>query len=61
MALHIMLARWSDKHGFAERIAVPIFEHASEAAAFRYAAVMGVTSKVNAESSARELGAMVRA
>jgi hypothetical protein len=57
----VMVAHWSDKHGFCERIAVPISEHASEAAAFRYAAVMGVTSKVDADSRARELGAMVSA
>ncbi len=57
----VMVALWSDKYGFVERIAVPISEHASEAAAFRYAAVIGVTSKVEAESRARELGAMVSA
>jgi len=57
----VMVARWHDKHGFVERIAVPISDHASEAAAFRYAAVLGVTSKVDAESRARELGEMVAA
>ncbi|MFJ1470116.1 hypothetical protein [Massilia orientalis] len=57
----VMVARWHDKHGFVERISVPISDHASEAAAFRYAAVLGVTSKVDTESRARELGEMVAA
>lgn len=57
----VMVARWSDKHGFEERIAVPIGEHRDEAAAFRYAAVIGVTTKAEAESASRELGDMVSA
>ncbi len=57
----VMVARWSDKRGFDERIALPISEHASEAAAFRYAALMGVTTKVETVSRDRELEAMVSA
>lgn len=57
----VMVARWNDKYGFVERIAVPISGHADPAAAFRYAAVIGVTTKVEAESAARELDAMVSA
>ena len=57
----VMVARWSDKYGFVERIAVPISGHLDPAAAFRYAAVIGVTTKVEAESAARELDAMVSA
>ena len=55
----VMVARWKDADGSPERIAVPTSEHASEAAAFRYAAVLGVTSKVEADSRARELKSMV--
>lgn len=57
----VMVARWAGADGFGERIAVPTAEHADEAAAFRYAAVLGVTSKVEAESRARELRSMVSA
>lgn len=57
----VMVARWSDKYGFVERIAVAIAGHVDPAAAFRYAAVIGVTTKVEAESAARELDAMVSA
>lgn len=56
-----MVARWSDKYGFVERIAVPISGHVDPAAAFRYAAVIGVTTKVEAESAALELDAMISA
>ena len=57
----VMVARWKGADGFAERIAVPTAGHLDEAAAFRYAAVLGVTAKVEAESRARELTAMVSA
>lgn len=57
----VMVARWSDKHGFGERIAVPIAEHAEEVGAFRYAAVLGVAAKVEAESRARTLADLVSA
>jgi len=51
----VMVARWSDAHGFGERIAIPIAEHAGAVAAFRYAAVLGVTTKVEAEARARAM------
>lgn len=57
----VMVARWTSSGGFQERIAVPTAEHANEAAAFRYAAVLGVTSKVEAENQARELASLVSA
>ena len=57
----VMVARWKNLDGFAERIAVPTSEHTNEASAFRYAAVLGVTSKVEEESRARELRSMVNA
>lgn len=59
--VEVMVARWMSSDGFPERIAVPTAEHANEDAAFRYAAVLGVTSKVEAEVQARELTAMVSA
>lgn len=57
----VMVARWKAADGFGERIAVPLAEHKDDAAAFRYAAVMGVTAKVEAEHAARELTDMVSA
>lgn len=57
----VMVARWTAADGFGERIAVPLAEHKDDAAAFRYAAVLGVTAKVEAESRARELRSMVAA
>ncbi|MFC5511149.1 hypothetical protein ACFPOU_08410 [Massilia jejuensis] len=57
----VMVARWTAADGFGERIAVPLAEHKDDAAAFRYAAVLGVTAKVEAEHAARELTDMVSA
>jgi len=59
--VEVMVARWKGAHGFPERIAVPTGEHSDEDAAFRYAAVLGVTSKVEEQSRARELRSMVAA
>lgn len=59
--LAVMVARWMSADGFSERIAVPTAEHADEARAFRYAAVLGVNAKVEAEHAARELTDMVSA
>jgi hypothetical protein len=57
----VMVARWSDQHGFGERLAVPIAEHVDAETAFRYAAVLGVTAKVEAESRARAVADLVSA
>jgi len=57
----VMVARWMSSDGFPERIAVSTAEHLNEDAAFRYAAVLGVTLKVEAEAQARELAALVSA
>lgn len=59
--VEVMVARWKGADGFPERIAVPLAEHVDDAAAFRYAAVLGVTAKVEAEHAARELTDMVSA
>jgi len=59
--IEVMVARWKDAHGFPERLAVPSAEHASEDAAFRYAAVLGVTLQVEAKAQARELTSLVSA
>jgi hypothetical protein len=56
-----MVAHWTGTHGLSECIAVPTSAHANDDAAFRYAAVLGVTSKVEAENLARELTSLVSA
>jgi hypothetical protein len=55
----VMVARWAGADGLPERIAVPTSAHANEEAAFRYAAVLGVTSKVETGNQMRELTALV--
>lgn len=57
----VMVACWRAADGFGERIAVPLAEHKDDAAAFRYAAVLGVTAKVQAEHASRELIDMLSA
>lgn len=57
----VMTARWKGADGFGESISVATAGHADKEAAFRFAAVLGVTSKVETESQGRELRALVQA
>lgn len=57
----VMVARWAGAQGLPESLSVPVAQHGSEAEAFRYAAVLAVTAKVEAEAPARELNAMIAA
>ncbi|MDK6079498.1 hypothetical protein [Massilia varians] len=57
----VMVARWAGVQGLPESLSVPVAQHDSDAAAFRYAVVLGVTAKVEAEAFARELDTLVAA
>lgn len=57
----VMVARWAGVQGLPESLSVPVAQHDSNAAAFRYAVVLGVTAKVEAEAFARELDTLVAA